>query len=365
MSESKKQHLGRSIYDQRSRTGRNRSVVDDIAVLTAGGAVWAAGAAPENLPSLEETALALVRDGSFVLVNPGTPSWYFLENTTVPLPGLIYEYQPDDNGMVCLSLLGSSDMADASRPYTKQMRVFTRQGEQWSAWLADGKRLALLTQREQRTLVDTPDALAQKLGLRPDEAVGALSATECYAHPGGLGLLYHAQWILDRIEQIADDVEDTLSKVNRLPLIGGDIGPVDEARGAINSAMHAIVFPGEFKVDRMISPAVIQALQLDDESRREDFYDALNMLPKDSANRPVAKDREMRSQVMLQYVDNLHRALSKVYNDWGVRLSFRRLVVESPDDLLKRKTLLDSCQNVLPPAEYTNQVLALFGLQNA
>lgn len=361
MELKKQQRLGREIYNSRSRTGRNRSVVDDIAVLTAGGAAWTAGKPPENLPPLRDTALALVRDGSFVLVNGGTPEWYWLENVTVPLKGLIYEFVPNDSGSVALQLPGD----DVSRPYTKEMRIFTQAGGAgaWSAWLAEGKPLAQLTQREQRALSLSPQDFTDKLHLRPDSGVEGLDAGNVYAHPGGLGLLYHAQWIVDRLEDIAGDIATSLNKINRLPVISGETGPRNEAKTAINNAENAIVFPGPVTIDRMVSDAVIRALQADADTRMDDYYDSLNVIPKEGANRPVARDRELRMQVMLQYVDNLHTDLARIYSDWSAPLNFHRLVVESPDDLLKRKQLLDSCLQQLGQDEYNRRVQALFGIE--
>ena len=359
------QRLGEDVYNAQSPTGRNRSVVDDVAVLTAGGGVWGANGAPAGLPGLEASALRLVRDGSLVLVDGGSDNWYWMEHSTVPLPGLIFEYQASDSGLVKLKLLGSGTNWDAAHPYTEQMRVFILQGASWTAWLVDGKALALLRQRELRALAVNPGDFVERLGLKPDDKVQPIPAARCYAHSGGLGLLYWAQHPLNRIEQVAQDTAESLNKINRLPVISGDTGPADEARGAINSAENAIVFPGPVTIDRMISDAVIRALQVDGDARTSDLYDALNALDKEGANRPVASDRVLRMQVMLQYVDNLHAALIQIYADWGAKLSFRRLVVEAPDALIQRKTLLDSCRLELEaaaPGEYQRQVLALFGL---
>jgi hypothetical protein len=356
------QRLGRDIYNAVSLTLRNRSVVDDLAVLIAGEPIWGSDA-PTKFPSLNEMATRRIVDGSFVLVNPGKPEQYFLDHVYVPIPGLIWEFQADNQGLVTLKMLGSGAMLDASRPYTEDMRVFVAANTGWKSYSCKGKDLALLSQRELRQLVADQDSLAKRLSLKPDEAATtAANEGEVYAFAGGFGLLYWAQHLYNRYEEISHEMRESASKVNRLPVISGETGSREEAAAAIATAVHAIIFPGPVVIERMVSEAVLRQLAGEADLRLGDYFDAMNSLDKESANRPVARDREMRSQVMSTYIDNEHAALSRIYADWGIGLSFRRVIITTAAERQQEKDLLDNSARELGSDEHDKRVRALFGL---
>lgn len=328
--------IGRDVYNRVSMTLQNRSPVDDLASLIISGTT----SNTETLPlALDDVAKAILVDGSVAILNPAKAP-EMMEDVFCPDESTVIQYNRADDETLTLNLKNE----DMEKAWAESMTRYTLKDGQWTAETitTNGRRETIepLTQNGE----DTP---------------WTVPADQLMAYPGGRGILYYAQHAYNRIEEIARDMRRTMRGINLLPIISGNVGNATQAANAILQAEHAIIFPGEVSVDRVISESVVRQLVAESDQRQSDYRDALNVIEKDTANRPVARDRELRMRVMLEFVGSVRDALKIIYTGLGVKLEFSRIIVMSADERNKELDLLERIQGEMPWDELKRRKLNL------
>lgn len=339
--------LGRDVYNDESLTGKARTAIGDLIDF-----VLADAQLPNNLPlPPRELTERLIADGGVAAQNPGeNPT--FLDDVFCPDKRTIHQYQRQKNGTMNLQVLGRSEQAtgDMQRVYTKEMRVYRLQSGTWKCY----------------TVTDMIDPDLMK--TEPDKDVPDKPEAELVAYPNGRGLLYWGQHIYNRIEEIAHTNRWVLRLKNLLPIFTGNTGTRANASTAFNEAENAIVFPGAVEIHRMVTQNIIHSLIKESDEKREDFRDALKMLDKESVNRPVAADRELRMMATRLFVRNMRTKINEVYAliDPQLQIEFEPFVVKSADERLKELDLYDRllAKQVMKLDEYNRKARALGGLRD-
>lgn len=311
--------IGRDIFNAVSLTGLNRSPVDDLVSYALGG-LRVNG---NPILPVETMAYAFVVDGSAVIVGAETGAPYLMENAYCPDENTIIQYHRDKHG--CLTLKAECD--DMERVHSEPLTSVWRLGENgWSETVYE------------YTAVEVKVTDGATL---PAEALTAI--------PNGRGILYWAQHVYHRMEELRGQWREVLMGAGKTIVSGSGVGDEDTVRAAANSAKRLLAFPGQVQVDRVTSTAEADMLNSEYQSLKEDWLAALNAMEQDTPNRPVASDRELRMAAMLQFVRRVRNKLDEFYAPYGVALTFDRLVVTSPDDRLKEMDIIDRAG--LPAAE--------------
>ena len=330
------QRLGRDVYEDISLTLKNRSLIDDLVSLVISGAETD----PEEPPvNLEELANHLLVDGNLVIdtLDPAAPE--FLSDAHAAKKGTWVQYARDGRtGSMFLRTRNNN----VEWVYTEPMREYRLmdgpQGNGWYAWQlhfdARGK------QREP-TPTTMEEAYPEVELYAGDQEQLYVEEARYIVHPSHRGILYYAQHVYNRIEEIAMTMRRVGKGVNLLPIISGYTGPTSEAQAAMDTAVHAILFRGPISVDRVISDAVVRQLAMESQELSRDLTDALNVVEKDTPDRPVARDRELRMRVMLQFVKAVRRQMKAVLSRFGCKVNFAEIVVTSAQERGQEMDLLD------------------------
>jgi hypothetical protein len=311
--------IGRDIFNAVSLTGLNRSPVDDLVSYTLGG-LRVAG---DPVLPVETMAYAFVVDGSAVIVGAETGAPYLMENAYCPDENTIIQYHRDKHG--CLKLVAECEDMERvhAEPLTSVWRLTA------AGWV---ETVFEYTQSE----IKVSTGVTKK-------------KNELTAIPNGRGILYWAQHVWHRLEELRGQWREVLMGAGKTILSGDGVGDEDSVRQAANSAKRLMAFPGQVQVDRVTSTAEADMLNSEYASLKEDWLAALNAMEQDTPNRPVASDRELRMAAMLQFVRRVRGKLTEFYEPYGVTLTFDRLVVTSPDDRIKEMDIIDRAG--LPAAE--------------
>lgn len=326
--------IGRDVYNRVSMTIQNRSPIDDLISLIVSGATFE-GEQPLPL-KLKTVTKELLADGSLAIQNP-TNSPELMVDVFCPDDKTVIQYIRAEDGSLIFNLRNE----DMEKVWVNTMTRFFLEGDEWFAKVIE-------TSGQKSTETDLMDPVKPKKKW-------TVPKDQLLAHPNGRGILYYAQHAYNRIEEIARDMRRTMRGLNLLPIISGHIGNVDQARSAIVDAEHAILFPGEVSVDRVISESVVRQLVSESEQRQADYRDSLNVIEKDTANRPVAKDRELRMRVMLEFVGDMRKELIVIYAALGRKLEFSRIIVMSAAERLQELDLLERLIGELPSAELSRR----------
>lgn len=310
--------LGRDIFNHVSDTGLARSPVDDLVSYTLGG-LRVDGAEPPI--AVEELCYALVVDGSAVIAGPQSGAAYLWPDTYCPNETTIHRYIRDKDG--CLELVAPN--GDMEHIYSTP--VFTR----WE--LGEGGWAETIETRNQSGEVEV------KRGA-------SLPADALQAIPNGRGNLYWAQRVWFRMEEIQHDWRNLMTGGNlKTWLFANNPGDDDSLHTAIVSAKSVVAIPdGGGRLDRPVSTAPSDSLRAEYEQKREDWFAALNTIEQDSPNRPVAEDRVLRMKATTQFVRRIRTLLETIYAEWGVKLAFDRLIVQTADERLKEAELITLVQ---------------------
>ena len=330
--------IGRDVYNRVSMTIQARSPIDDLTSLIISGATSVAEKPPPL--KLETVTNALLVDGSLAIQNPkGNPE--LMADVFCPDDKTVIRYTRAENGSLLFNLWNE----DVERVWTPIMTRFFLEDDKWFAKVVETSG----TNSTETDLMDPANP----------EIKWTVPKDQLMAHPNGRGILYYAQHAYNRIEEIARDMRRTMRGLNLLPIISGNVGNATQARNAILEAEHAIIFPGEVSVDRVISESVVRQLVSESEQRQADYRDALNVIEKDTANRPVARDRELRMRVMLEFVANTRAQLIMIYAALGVKLEFSRIIVMSAAERLQELDLLDRIAGEVSTEELKRRKLQL------
>jgi len=352
--------LGRDVYNRQSMTLKNRSPIDDLVSLIVSTASFGDGVVPAI--SATEMAKALLIDGSLVIHDShSTPSQspVFMPDVYCPSPGLIIQYSRGKGGALTLTARNN----DMEQVHTKPMRELRLKNGIWESWL--------VTIEETGSSEDVRESNENALGkMFPDglpedkvpDAQYTIPEDHLLVHPNGRGILYYTQYAYYRVEEIALTVRRMMKGINLLPIIGGLFKP-SEVSEAIMAAVNAIFLPGPFQIDRVISEAVVRQLVLESQERSRDLLDALNVVEKDTPDRPVARDRELRMRVMLQFVHAVRDQMKTLYDKLGTPITFSRIVVTGAQERLQELDLYDRLLggHVITPEEYKYRAAALIG----
>lgn len=326
---------GDDVFTMRSETGQNRSPIDDLKSYILGAMNQG-----EHFTDPDKLTEKLLTSGSVVIVDPATPAQRYHPYVYAPSETEWIAYLTDEHG--CLHLECLDDNMD--RVYSKHGNIRYRlTGNEWiPEWLdSHGKAIA-------------PPA---------DKEPTAFPATKLLVIPNGRGVLYWAQDILHRMEEIAETERRVMSGSNLLPIISGDIGSQSLASQAFSNAKNAIFFPGMITVDRVVSDAVVNQLKVWYDGRKEDWLASLNVLASDAqASRPVASDRAMRMQAMVRYVTRIRGKLQSIYAQFAQTIEFEPLIVLSPADLLMWLDVLDRIKPIIGEEAYKERVMMLYKL---
>lgn len=333
--------LGADVYNALTLTSLARSAVNDLVSITVSDALVEG---EESLPvSLDSLGRRLVFQGSIVIDSRASPA-QFIDDVFVPSPDRFLQYLRSSNGAMSLIVPGDN----MNNVYTKLTREFKLEAGVWRERLIENLGDAK-TRREVEPAGD--DGLAE---IPEGEGLVVFA--------NGRGLLYWAQHTYNALEEIAATMRSVMTGINLLPIISGNVGNAEEARQAIESAINAIVFPGDVSVDRVISNAVINQLIDEAHERRGDFYDALGVVEKDTPDRPVAADREQRSKAMLALVRSLRSKITEIMRRLGRVVTFEPYVAKSGVERLGELDILERVKQELTAEEYSQRARALIGL---
>lgn len=321
--------LGRDIYEHRNMTGQNRSPIDDLLSLTLSGVDLEADY-PDAADPTKNGERCIV-DGSGVLLNPATPEdaeW--LPDVYAPSKKQFIQYHRDEYG--CLKLTAPNDNMEKiySAPL---MSVWDKGAEVW-----------------QETVIDYG-------GGKPTRKKGrTYPLANVAVFPNGRGILYWAQDVWKRMEELAETERDVNSGINLLPIISGNVGSEQQAMNAIRKAKHAIIFPGRVDVNRPISDTKVDQILSVYIMKREDWLSSLNTLEQDTPDRPVASDREIRMQAMKMYVRRVRKIHSKIMLLLGYTMTYDEIVIQSPTD---RQAELELVRAINPPDRQARELRLL------
>ena len=330
--------LGRDIYNRRSITGLARSTTQDLINYVTSG-IRHDGILPLNPRQIAE---ALIVDGP-VVIGPG--GWW--QDCYCPDERTIIQYTRNERHVLHLRMVDTNqDMV-----YTQRLRVWELIDGMWNERLYEdyyGARKTLTPEATETAL--------QQYSPADFEVV----------YPNGRGLIYWAQHAFNRIDEIAVTMRNVGSGINLLPIISGETGSADDARNAIAAAINAIIFPGDVRVDRVVSEAIVNQLVRESELARNDAISALNAVEQDTPDRPVAADRELRSRAMLEFVNNTRSQLAEIYASLPspVEVTFDPFIVRSADERQKDMQMYAQAASAghLDPVEYETLNRAALGL---
>lgn len=307
--------FGLDLFNHRSLTGLSRSPLEDLASFVTGGI-----ADVDVVPEPVEATLRLLNSGSVVVFNPKT-SPRFLDYAYAPNAETFIDYLPGDDGCIELELVKENMDKVWSTAGNIRYRL---EGQSWKPEYIDAKG---------KVLKDPPREV--RLAMKP------IPAGDVLVIPNGRGVLYWAQDIYWRLEEIAATERRIMTGSNLLPIISGNIGGSSEVQTAFMTAKNAIILPGVISIDRVVSNAVMQMLMDWFNDRRTDWYAAMNVVEQDTPNRPVASDRQLRMLAMHLFTKRTRRVLEKLYTGLGVGIQLAPVSMLSIEERMKMLELLN------------------------
>jgi hypothetical protein len=311
--------LGRDIANHKEMAAVIHSALDDLTSFTLLGVDMQAA----RHFSITDTAFRLMVDGSAVMLNPPgftdkmPPAW--LEDVYVASPTLFYRYHRQPDGAMTLV----APQLDLDKIYSIPSM---------SEWV--------LTEGGWKETVYT----YQRGADRTAASGQTVPAAGLAVFPNGRGPVYWAQRLAMRIAELEETERFVNHGPNVLPIITGNVGPVDKARSAIKNAVRAIFFPGRVEVNRPISNDTVGQILKVLGDKREQLLAALNAMEQDTPDRPVASDRELRMRSMVLYCERVRSELKKVYALFGETLEFSPIIVQTAQDRMIELQIGDAVQ---------------------
>lgn len=306
--------FGLDLFNHRSLTGLSRSPLEDLASFVTGGI-----ADVDVVPEPVESTLRVLNSGSVVVINPTTAP-RFLDYAYAPNAETFIDYLPGEDG--CMEIQLVKDNMDKVWSTAGNIR-YKLEDESWVPEYVDA----------QGKVKEAPKDLKPLLKSIP--------AADVLVIPNGRGVLYWAQDIYWRLEEIAATERRIMTGSNLLPIISGNIGGSSEVQTAFMTAKNAIILPGVISIDRVVSNAVMQMLMDWFNDRRTDWYAAMNVVEQDTPNRPVASDRQLRMLAMHLYTKRTRRVLEKLYTGLGVNIQLAPVSMLTIEERLKMLELLN------------------------
>lgn len=328
---------GSDIYTYDSMTGLARSPLEDLAS-------YILGVVQGGPFSLDPEAMTkqLLSAGSVVVIDPQTEDRRFFPYIYASSERSFIAYLPDDDG--CLNLTALADNLD--RVYSPNGNIlYTLSGDKWTGQYLDEKG---------------------KVAEWPDKIKGERSfpAERLHVIPNGRGLLYWAQKLFWRLEEIAETERLQMTGPNLVPIISGPgVGDESTASRTLNLARRAMFFPDIVQVDRIASTAMVQMLIDWFEARKADWYDNLNAVQLESVQRPVAQYGSQQMMSTLRFANRIRDRLRTFYADvYSEEIKFDRIITISGDELTKQIGALQLVREIIGEDRYAEQVNLLLSM---
>lgn len=334
--------LGRQIYNMFSLTTESRNPVEDLVAYGTAGAIMSK---PVDGLDLEELFLSRVVEGGLVVYDADLPARRIVPFSYVKDARTWHKYIPNAKGGIEIAMVREDDMDTVySKGGTLEYRL-DEGGEFWIPRMLD------------KTLKPCDDKL-------PDDFADPVPAKKIRVFPGGRGVAYWGQNALHRMEELAETMRRVMSGPNLLPIISGNVGGPAEVDAAFNTAKRVIVFPGDIKIDRVISTAIIQQLVSEDGIATSRWYRALKVVEPDSPGRPVAAHTAMRMTPMLKYIQRAQDFVKAVVSALGGEVTFAAINVLTVDERQKLYDLYKQMVSVgdMTPDEFEARLKTLKGV---
>lgn len=315
---------GRQIYEFVSRTALNRSSISDLQSFILAG-VQADPVSKMPFP-IEDTSERLLVDGSLA---------YNIEND---------EWIDDITSMKLKRVKGGDASQDVdalpelesgtfttlvldkitNEPRHKFRMLYELEGETWTITLQE--------------FVDGEWITAKK--AKDDETTVEASKDQIFAFENGRGLLYWAQRVFFRLEEIQSTTKFMTSQRMLKQMIFGYAGDIDKAKAALGGPDPTIFLPRGTTVQTATGSGIIDSL-LKQGDKLEDYWRKAmkdTIAADDSAESGVA--RRLKMMPMLQFVRVTRRQLELIYGGFGVKLTFDKVRVQTVDERAAEYNLL-------------------------
>lgn len=334
---------GSDIYTYNSMTGLAHSPLDDIdsyilGVVTDGTPPPPGD--PQEIPQFSVDPDRLTREfnsaGSVVF---DRDTMRFQPYIYAPSDREWIAYLPDTDG--CLTLNAMHENLD--RVYSPNGNLlYTLAGDNWVAQYldADGKPKPW------------PDAIPTDAQVIP--------AGRLIVVPNGRGLLYWGQKLFWRLEEIAETERTQMTGPNLVPVFTGDIPDRVTATMTLRTAQHAAFFPGDVRIDRVVSTALVEMLKSWYDARRQDWLNGLHAIDLETVQRPVAAYGSQQMMSLLRYANRIRSKLKEFYSvNFGETIGFDRIITLSGDELAKQIAALQMLRSDLGEDWYMQQISML------
>lgn len=328
MSEDSESNLrtGRQIYEFVSRTALNRSSISDLQSFILAG-VQADPVAKIPFP-IEDTSERLLVDGSLAY-NIENGEW-INDITSMKLKRMKEGGESKD--IDALPELESGIFTTLVRdkikgePRHKFRLLYELENELWTITLQkfeDGKWMR-----------------ANQSDAEDGEITVDASKDQIFAFENGRGLLYWAQRVFFRLEEIQSTTKFMTEKDMLQRIIFGYVGDKDKAKAALTGPDPNIFMPGGVRVQTATGSAVIDSL-LTQSDKLENFWRKAmkdTIAADDSAESGVA--RRLKMMPMLQFIRVTRRQLELIYGSFNVKLTFDKVRVQTIDERAAEYNLL-------------------------
>lgn len=309
---------GRQIFNLCSLTTLARSPIEDLAAYATAGAVVELPGAID----FDSLTIASIVEASPVIWDADKPLIRrLIPFAHVPNANTFQVYLPDRDGGITLCMTRPKDFDSVfSEGGTVEYR---REVDSMGAVAEDAAWLPRLLNSR-----GLPDKDA-KLDIK---AWPILPGASVRVYPHGRGNPYWGQNALHRDEEIAETMRTVMSGSNLLPVISGNVGNKAAVQSAFAEATNAIVFPGDIKLDRVISAAITQMLIGEDGLFTERWYSALKVVKLQDGGRPVEGHSALRMAVMMKYISKLQDFLKGIVTDLGGTVKFASINMLAAQD---------------------------------
>ena len=317
---------GRQIYEFVSRTALNRSSISDLQSFILAG-VQADPVSKMPFP-IEDTSERLLVDGSLAY-NIENDEWID-DITSMKLKRMKEGGESKDidalpeleSGMFTTLVLDKIK----NEPRHKFRMLYELENEVWTI---------TLQKFENGVWVRASQSDAEGGNITVDAP-----KDQIFAFENGRGLLYWAQRVFFRLEEIQSTTKFMTEKNMLQRLIFGYVGDKEKARDALEGIDQNIFLPGGVRVQTATGSAVIDSLLRQDDKLNIYWRKMLKdtIAADDSAESGVA--RRLKMTPMLQFVRVTREQLRLIYGGFGVALTFDKLQVQTIEERTAEYNLL-------------------------
>ena len=281
---------GRDIFNHRSLTGQNRSPIEDLKAYALAG-LRGGDALPVDPDEIGE---ALLVDGPVVTFDG------------VLLPDVFAESEAE-----FIQYIRTDGVLDFRVEGYDLTRVLSFRRREWK-------------QTEGRWFWQ--DVRFDDNGKEKERSEAVFVDAEIYVYPNDRGILYPAQETFWNLEENKRTQRTLMRGSSTLPIIDSDT-PSETWSAAFREGKNAIIAPYD-KINYPVASSTMSGLQMEANSQLSYWLDALNVVEKDSPERPSGRDREMRTRVMINFVRKLRGRIAEVAQGaFGVTLEFNERVI--------------------------------------